>query len=225
MREYRRVWQARAKQSGQLRACYERYYQTEKSHATLRRYRQSETARATKRRYVQTEEGRKIMRASRRRYQQSEKYRASRRRYEQSEKWRVLRAQWRHSEAGRAVIRARLARRRARKRGASILELVNRRMIFDLDAGLCHLCDLPVDPQAFHIDHLIPIAVEPIEAAFNCAVTHPACNVWKSDSFDEVVLLPSARARWQARRPEHLAELDAHVARIVAARGDEEAAA
>jgi len=101
---------------------------------------------------------------------------------------------------------------------------VDRRGIFKLDAGLCHLCDQPVDFHRYHLDHLIPVAVEAIEAAWNYAAAHPVCNVKKQARFDGVVLTPTARARWKERRPVDLTKLDAQVARIVAARREEAAA-
>jgi hypothetical protein len=61
---------------------------------------------------------------------------------------------------------------------------------------------------------VIPLAVEAIEAEFNCAVAHASCNSRKGAR--RVTLSPSARARWQARRPEHLALLDQQLARLAA---------
>jgi 5-methylcytosine-specific restriction endonuclease McrA len=126
------------------------------------------------------------------------------------------RPRYRQSEHGRAVKGKANAWRRARQVNAIVLERVDRRTIFVLDGGLCHLCDLPVDPQAFHIDHVVPLAVEPIEAEFNCAVAHPMCNVRKPRRHGKFELSVTARARWQERRPEHLALLDQHLARLAA---------
>jgi len=103
--------------------------------------------------------------------------------------------------------------------------VVDRRVIFCLDAGICYLCDLPIETEAFHLDHIIPLAADPIEAAFNYAVTHPMCNFRKNDRFEAHPLSSTVRARWQQQRPEHLVQLEAHIARIVAARSAEQAAA
>jgi 5-methylcytosine-specific restriction endonuclease McrA len=203
--------------------------------ATRRRYRQSEKGRATCRahaaRHRQTERGRALIRANRRRYYQSARgrlvKRANQKRYAQSDSGRVVarRAQERYyqTDDGRAGWYRNTRKRRARQRGATILERVERRMILKLDDHLCHLCDMPVDTEAFDIDHLIPLAVMPIEAAWNSAAAHPSCNRQKGPRIAGHPLTPTARARWERRRPAHLAELDAHVARIVASR--EEAAA
>jgi 5-methylcytosine-specific restriction endonuclease McrA len=201
------------------------------------RYRQSEKNRAAKARYNQSEKAR----ATWKRYNQSERYRAWKALYRSSEKGRAAWARWAQTETGRTSLarlrarpeaRARVNRyqqteqgrasllrnnalRRAKKRNAIILERVDRQTILALDGALCHLCDLPVDPQDFHLDHVIPLSAEPIHADFNAAIAHPTCNQRKHARVR--ALAPSARARWQARRPEHLALLDHHLARLTAA--------
>jgi 5-methylcytosine-specific restriction endonuclease McrA len=194
-------------------ARYQQHYrQTEKYREKEMRFRTSQKRRTYMAQYWRSAKGLTVSRSNALRYACTEQGRARQAQRRQTEKWR-------------AKNRADVSRRRARMLGARIIEVVDRRAILQLDAGICHLCDLPVDSQAFHVDHLIPIVVEPIEAAFNSAVTHPACNIRKHAQFAKDILSPRARARWQARRPAHLAELDAHVARIVAARSDEEVAA
>jgi 5-methylcytosine-specific restriction endonuclease McrA len=216
-----RVWTSTARhhQSEKCRATRERYRQAGKLRAALARYRQSEKGRAKEACYRQSEK----YRAKKARYHRSEKFRAALaryyhsekgRRYYQSEEYRAARARYRDTDEYRAQAARREALRRARELTAIVLESVDRRMIFVLDGGLCHLCDVPVDPDAFHVDHVIPLAVEAIEAEFNCAVAHPSCNVRKGAR--RVGLSSIARARWQERRPEHLALLDQHLARLAA---------
>ncbi len=220
-RRYRQSEKGRAAE-----ARYQRHYrQTEKYREKEVRFRTSHQRRAWMAQYWRSAKGRTMSRSNALRYARTEQGRAQRARWRQTEQGRALQARWQQSATCRALNRTHCAKRRARARGATILESVDRRRIFELDAGLCHLCDRPVDPQAFHVDHVIPLLVEPIEAEFNCAVTHPACNIRKHARFGEDVLSPTARARWQAGRPAHLAELDTYVARIVAVRSDEEAAA
>jgi len=103
--------------------------------------------------------------------------------------------------------------RRLRGKAAVIMEPIDRHVILWLD-DMCHLCDTPVDPEQFHLDHIIPVAIEPLEAAWNYAVAHPRCNQSKGGQL--APLSPTARARWQERRPEHLALLDEHLARLAA---------
>jgi hypothetical protein len=114
---------------------------------------------------------------------------------------------YRNTTRGQEVYEQGKRTRRARQMGAVVIEPVDRLAIFRLDNGICYLCDLPVDPQAFDLDHIIPLAVEPIEAAFNYAVTHPACNRRKRTRF--MVLSPAAQARWVQRRPADLIRLAA----------------
>jgi 5-methylcytosine-specific restriction endonuclease McrA len=165
---------------------------------------------ASKTRYLQSEKGR----AACVRQRQTDKYRAAQARHRATDKYRAAWARHRKTDKCRARNFRHSAFRRARKRKATILQLVDRRAILALDGGLCHLCDLPVDPQAFHLDHVIPLSVEPIHADFNAAIAHPTCNQRKHARL--LVLSSSARARWQERRPEHLALLDQHLARLAA---------
>lgn len=206
-RESNRARMARYRQTEMYRAMMERYRMTETYREYQVRYKQSDIYREGRARYRETTAGR----AADRRYRESAQGRMRWASHAQTAKGRATRARYRQSAQGRAAVCAGQARRRARKRAATIVERVDRRQIFDLDGGLCHLCDLPVD-QDFHIDHIIPLVVEPIEAAFNCAVAHPTCNVRKQARV--VLLSPSVRARWQMRRPAHLAQLETHFARI-----------
>ncbi len=144
------------------------------------------------------------------RYHQSEKCRAKRARYQQDGRNREWHARYSQTAAGRVT----RALRYARERNAIVLEAVDRHTIFVLDGGLCHLCDLPVNADTFHVDHVIPLVVEPIHAEFNCAVAHASCNTRKGAR--TVGLSPTARARWQECRPAHLALLDEHLTRLAA---------
>jgi 5-methylcytosine-specific restriction endonuclease McrA len=204
----------RYRQSEKNRAAQARYYRSEKGRATGACHQQSERYRAWKSRYNRSEHGRAMYA----RWAQTEKGRASvaakdaRRR--ESGKARASTDRYQQTEVGRANLLKHAAMRRARKRKATVLYPVDRRVIFALDSGVCHLCDLPVDPQRFDLDHVIPLSVEPIHADFNAAIAHPTCNVRKHARL--LPLSPSARARWQERRPEHLVLLDQEFARLAA---------
>lgn len=80
-----------------------------------------------------------------------------------------------------ARVLAKNAMRRARLKGASVVERVNRAAIFERDRGLCRLCGRPVDPKCFHLDHWIPLARGGHHAAGNVFVAHPRCNIRKRD--------------------------------------------
>jgi 5-methylcytosine-specific restriction endonuclease McrA len=200
----------RYRQTEKNRAAQARYNGSKKARATWKRYNQSERYRAWKVLYRRSENGRAAWAC----WAQTEKGRASLARRRASAKTRARIARYQQTEKGRASLFRHNAFRRARKRKATILQPVDRRAILALDGGVCHLCDLPVDPQVFHLDHIIPLAVEPIHADFNAAIAHPTCNQRKHARV--LALSPSARARWQERRPEHLALLDQHLARHAA---------
>lgn len=163
------------------------------------------------------------MRAHRRRYYQSARGRlikcASQKRYARTDSGQVVaqraKERYHQTDRARAGWYRNTRKRRARQRGATILERVDRRMILKLDDHLCHLCDMPVDTEAFDIDHLIPLAVMPIEAAWNSAAAHPSCNRQKGPRIAGHPLTPAVRARWQERRPDDLAKLNAQIARLV----------
>src|SRR5262245_23229796 len=211
-------WCRRCRRREHKRRCY----QTKKYRERLRRYRQTERYRENRRRYRQTEEYRESRRLYRRTVRESqqphrhtEKYRDYHReymrRYFQTDAGRERRRQAvrRYFRKNPHKKKEGHALRRARKRNATIIELVDRMVIFDLDGGLCHLCGTTAEPDSFQLDHLIPLSVEPIEAAWNYAVTHPSCNYQKGGHLNDPVLSCTVRARWQQYRPNHLAQLDA----------------
>ena len=195
-----------------------RYQQSAKGRAAQARYAQSLKGRANQARYAQSEHGRTARQQYEQQRQQTEQgrvlTRANAMRYYSTEHGRARLKQYRQSAEGRDVCYRIKAMRRARVARAAIIEPVSRQEILRLD-DLCHLCDIAVDPANFHLDHVIPIAVHPIEAQFNYAVAHPRCNQSKNAHLGYDVLSPTARARWQMRRPADLAQLDAHFARIL----------
>jgi len=76
--------------------------------------------------------------------------------------------------------------RRAREKGASVVERVDRLAIFERDGGVCHICRLPADPAKFHLDHRLPLVRGGAHAAFNLFVAHPRCNIVKKDRLPRV---------------------------------------
>lgn len=76
----------------------------------------------------------------------------------------------------------RLAENRARQvkvAGASATEIVRRKVVFERDGGICQLCDQPVDPADFHVDHIVPLAAGGEHSYANVWLTHPRCNLVK----------------------------------------------
>ena len=70
------------------------------------------------------------------------------------------------------------ARRRALKRGATV-DPVSRAVVFDRDAGRCHLCGKKVNPKHWHLDHIVPLSQGGEHSYRNVAVSCPFCNMSK----------------------------------------------
>lgn len=64
----------------------------------------------------------------------------------------------------------------------ALIEKIERAVLFERDAGLCHICHEAVDPGAWHMDHIVPLAGGGWTAYDNVAVSHPRCNQQKSAS-------------------------------------------
>jgi 5-methylcytosine-specific restriction endonuclease McrA len=79
-------------------------------------------------------------------------------------------------------VRARAARnghiRRARLQGVPY-ELIDRVQVFESSGGVCYLCGEVLTFEAFHIDHVIPIARGGSHTFDNLKAAHPSCNVRK----------------------------------------------
>ena len=73
-------------------------------------------------------------------------------------------------------------RRRARKLGAFV-EDVDHAVVFERDAGVCGICNLPVGLDAWHLDHIKPLSKGGEHSYANTQVSHPTCNQRKGDSF------------------------------------------
>lgn len=59
------------------------------------------------------------------------------------------------------------------------LEPVARSIVFTRDLGICHICKLEVDPNDWHVDHIIPLVRGGKHGYDNVAVAHPGCNLRK----------------------------------------------
>lgn len=84
-----------------------------------------------------------------------------------------------HGRQNRERRRAVEARRRARKLGNGIVELVDRRVVLERASGRCGICGGPVDPQDFHVDHITPVSLGGEESYTNTQPAHPLCNLRK----------------------------------------------
>ncbi len=82
--------------------------------------------------------------------------------------------------------RAKEARRRARKRGATVLGRVVPTEIADRDGWVCGICDGPIDellrwphPGSLSMDHVVPLAMAGPHEPSNVQAAHLRCNVAK----------------------------------------------
>lgn len=64
---------------------------------------------------------------------------------------------------------------RARRFGVTV-ERVKRAVVFERDGGICHICKLPVDPNQWDLDHIVPLLQGGPHSYDNVAVSHRKCN-------------------------------------------------
>ena len=68
-----------------------------------------------------------------------------------------------------------VAAARARRFGARV-EPVKRKVIFERDNGICHVCGIAVDPNSWDLDHIVPLKDGGNHTYDNVAVSHRKCN-------------------------------------------------
>jgi hypothetical protein len=71
-------------------------------------------------------------------------------------------------------------KRRARLRDAES-DGHSRQQVFERDGGICQLCLAPLDPTAWHEDHIVPLSRGGSDLIENCQATCPPCNLSKGD--------------------------------------------
>jgi 5-methylcytosine-specific restriction endonuclease McrA len=69
-----------------------------------------------------------------------------------------------------------LARKRQALRRGVTVEFVDRAVVWQRDAGICHICNLPADPSDWHLEHIFPLVAGGEHSYANTAVSHPRCN-------------------------------------------------
>ena len=92
------------------------------------------------------------------------------------ERKRATQQKW--AEENQDKIRDSSALRRAKKRNAYVAP-VDRREIFIRDGGRCHICKKLVNPNKWHLDHILPLAKNGTHEPRNVSVSHPKCNLQK----------------------------------------------
>lgn len=73
------------------------------------------------------------------------------------------------------------ARRRAKIKGATVIEKISRHEIYTAHGGCCHICKLPVPFRKMHLDHVIPLSKGGQHTRENLKPAHPFCNMSKKD--------------------------------------------
>jgi len=70
-------------------------------------------------------------------------------------------------------------RRRARIKGAPVVERINRAKIIERDASICHICGLFVSSGEMSLDHVVALANGGSHTEGNLRVAHLICNIRK----------------------------------------------
>lgn len=78
-------------------------------------------------------------------------------------------------EKAREIARKRTATRKARKLGAFV-EVVVELVVLERADGICGICGEDVDPLAFEVDHVIPLARGGEHSYANTQPAHRLCN-------------------------------------------------
>ena len=102
----------------------------------------------------------------------------------------------RYRECNQDRIHANRWRRKAIKRGAFV-ERVHRSVVFKRCGGACHMCGALVDPDNWHLDHVLPLVRGGEHSYANTAVACPSCNLQRGPkTMDEWRATLAERERW-----------------------------
>ena len=64
---------------------------------------------------------------------------------------------------------------------AALVELVDPRVVWERDGGICQLCHQSVE-GTWHLDHVIPLSRGGEHSYKNVQVAHPLCNLKKGST-------------------------------------------
>jgi len=118
------------------------------------------------------------LRNSRKRGDQAERSRRWRARHADRDrtKEREANRRWKSDPKNRASSSERERLRKARLRHDQFIENVDRVVVLSRAEGLCGICGEPVDPTAFHVDHIVPLSRGGEHSYANTQPAHPRCN-------------------------------------------------
>ena len=91
---------------------------------------------------------------------------------------RVRRWREENPERFRRLNREKELRRRARLRGAPC-ENIEALVVLEMHDGVCGICGEDIDPEDFHIDHIVPLSKGGSHTYDNVQPAHPRCNLVK----------------------------------------------
>ena len=106
--------------------------------------------------------------------------------------WIKAEADRKYREKHPDVIHANRWKRKAIKR-AAFVERVHRSVVFERCGGACHMCGAMVDPDNWHLDHVLPLVRGGEHSYANTAVACPSCNMQRG---------PKTMDEWRASLPE-----------------------
>lgn len=87
------------------------------------------------------------------------------------------------------VVRRSSQRRRARKRNVIIGPPWERAEVFLAGYGICQLCGLELNPERWHEDHIVPLALGGPHSRTNVQPACPPCNQSKGDRLEFIYFM------------------------------------
>ena len=64
------------------------------------------------------------------------------------------------------------------------VEEVDRKIVFNRDKGICHICKETCDSKDWHLDHVMPVSKGGLHCYDNVAVSHSSCNLKKGNKIN-----------------------------------------
>lgn len=107
------------------------------------------------------------------------KVNAANRRYN-ARKPEVMRASRRRWEEKNPHAKAEVQQTRRARKQACFVEKVYKSKVWRRDEGICGICHRPADPDDWHLDHVVPLALGGEHSYANTQVSHPVCNLRKA---------------------------------------------
>lgn len=169
---------------------------------TQRRYSQSERGKEKRAAWLEAnaERYKELQRESYERHRDKVKQRAADWAAANDERRREIRQEWKRRNPD--LVREHTQRRRAQLMDAFV-EPVDRRKVYLRDAGLCRICGQPVEPEAFEIDHIIPLSRGGTHEMGNVQAAHPSCNRRKNNHVEVAQEEHNGRGKDAAGRRVH----------------------